>query len=797
MAKMRRGQAEIIGGIIILTILIALIMPVVLNSFTDITRISEDARRSETRIDIKLKERLSIAGVSQEQVGPDLWPAIWVNNTGTVQVSIEYLYLIDTQTGAINAVIDLTKARPWNSPIIKQMMLNPDPALLVSEPIPNNTAIQLKPGDRLFIAFNSTHPALSNPETLVIRILSATGVLHPMVGGSNGDGFLVPQAGTVNVEVEPWKGAFNPYAGFKLIGGSDLVKNGVIKLFRPKIVIQTPFDVEFYSTFIYDDEVHPGLYRVTLVPAESFRLNTNYGDVWISSGSSIEFIGFIGTYHFYTDPDTGANRVYIYGYAADILVDGYSLFGYKGILSLDPSGTYEISDFDANGVNELVMYTLKNGPNYGYSTNPDADLEGNYYWSIPSTYDDSVVWSYMTTRDISGQDFIRITVKINYYWTQTAFGGDFTSPSRDLRIFMIAVWEYNNITDSWILRHYRDFSYTSEKPKQYQFSAVFPLDKDKVYRVGVLFFDSYRLIEWDRDVAGWSYTWNDPTSLEFTYALEYIVVEYGRYNPLFSVTPPIYIVAIPDPAKIRNIGEAEYLTTFNLTNIDDAKLAAQAALLDMVKTELEDAGLTDYVIITSVSELCNILFSSPNTGLPDTPPKRAVIVWLQGDMDISTVSEGCADNNILKNSIISYKWIFTQMTGDPLWGSLSLFGGSYFNVQAEMLTANITSAGIQARIEYRAYLMPITAEFTYTITALDTTCIIQNATFYSNTTLPDPRYGSVAIWVDCLPDPDQSGIVVLVTTDVDWAGDGGGIQPAALVEIAVYSALQAYKVFVP
>ncbi len=778
--RARKGQAELIGGLIILTILLVIVMPMLINSYTDTTRLTEQARSVENRVDLKLKERLTIQGVRQEDVGPDLWPAIWVNNTGTVQVTLRTLYLIDTDTGRILAAIDLANGRPTTSTLINEMYLNPDPGFTTSDPLPPvGTPITLKPGDHLFIVFNSAHPAMANPEKIIVRILSSEGVLHPQAGGGESQGELVPPAQGGTTEFEPWKGAFNPYAGFKMVG-SELLDNGVIKAFRPRIILTSPIDTRFYSTFIYDDDAYPGLYKITLEPRGGIWIATNYGYCYAWSGSDVEIKGFLGTYHFYTS--SGYEYVYINGYATQILVDGSDCFGDQGLRNIDPTGTYEISDFDANGVDELVFYTLRNGPNYGYSSNPNADGVGN-------AYDDAIVWSYMATRDISGQDFIRITVKINYYWTKTALAGSFLSPARDLRTFMVAVWEYNPSTDSWILRHYKDFSYTSEKPKQYQFSAVFPLNSTKTYRVGVLFFDNYRIIEEDGA---------DDTSLEFTYAIEYLVVEYGRYNPLFSTTPPVYIVAIPDPNKIRNIGENEYATLYSISVLD-ARVQAQAELLSMVRQSLEDAGLTDYVVITSTSELCNLLFSTPTSGLPDTPPKRAVIIWLQGDMDISTVSGGCADNNDLKSYVENYHWVFAQISGNPLWGSLSTFtgSGSAIAVYTGTELLNITDEGAYARLLYKAFKIPIEAEFAYTLAVYSTGCKVANATFYHNVTYVPERYGTLGFWSGCNPDPASSGIYVVNPVDIDWAQDGGGVIPEAVAEIVTYAALEAYKYLAP
>ncbi len=776
--RVRRGQAEVLGGLIILTILIVLVLPIILQTYNDVTRLSEEARKIETRFDLKTKEKLTINGVRQDQVSPDFWPGIWINNTGTVQVTLRIMYLIDQDTGTILAALDLNNARPATSNLIDQMCVNPlvlDPTQCIPPPV--GQPITLKPGDKLYIAFNDAHPALLNPEKIIIRILSATGVLHPQAGGES-QGLLVPPP-EASIEFEPWKGAFSPYAGFKLIGGDELLANGVIKAFVPKIVLTRPIDTRFYSTFIYDDDMYPGLYRITLEPRWDITIRTNYGNCYAWGGSFVEFRGFLGTYHFYTDSSTGREYVYINGYAADIRVDGSSCFGNKGIKSINPSGTYEVSDFDANGVSELVIYSLKNGPNYGYSSNPDADGRGN-------SYDDTLVWSYISTRDISGQDFVRITLKINYYWTRIAFGGASLDPSRDLRTFMITIWEYDPFSNQWILRHYKDFSYTSEKPKQYQFSTVFPLDRTKTYRVGISFFDSYRILEHQHG--------DDDTALEFTYALEYLVVEYGRYNPLFSRTPPVYIVAIPDPAKISNIGELEYALIHGIS-LNDAKIQAQAELLELVKQSLEDAGLTDYVVINTTTKLCDILFSPPSGGLPDTPPRNAVIIWLQGDKSVSQVS-GCAGNNKLKNYIKNYHWVFAQVSGEPMWGSVSTFASGVTTYTGN-IGMNITPAGLAARMLYKAYSIPIEAEFSYSLTVSSSSCMVANATFYYNVTFTPDRYGTLGFWIDCNPDPASSGIIVVNPVDIDWAEDGGGVVPDAVAQIVTYAALEAYRVINP
>ncbi|MCE4615654.1 MAG: hypothetical protein F7C09_01135, partial [Aeropyrum sp.] len=131
----RRGQAEVIGGLIIITIILVIVLPILLNSLSDARSVAQDLRDAETRVDIKLKERLQIRGATQEEAG-SLWPAIWIANTGTIEVVPRILYLIDRDTGSILMALDLAYTREGTTPIVRKMLLNPDPSFTTSDPIP-------------------------------------------------------------------------------------------------------------------------------------------------------------------------------------------------------------------------------------------------------------------------------------------------------------------------------------------------------------------------------------------------------------------------------------------------------------------------------------------------------------------------------------------------------------------------------------------------------------------------------------------------------------------------------------
>ncbi|WP_131160067.1 hypothetical protein [Aeropyrum pernix] len=772
--RVRRGQAEVIGGLIIITILLVFLIPLALQTIGDVVRIGSEAKQAETRIDIRLKEELTIRGTTQDEMG-DLWPSVWIENTGTVPVTLRYIYIIDKITGEPVAVLDMANARSDSNNLIQEMILNPDEKLTGPEP-PAGEYITLSPGDRLLIVFNATHPLMEDPTKLRIRVLSEEGVLHPKGSGAGGQGDLVPPSEGAE-EFQPWKGALSPYAGFKLLGGNEIETNGELTAYQPLIEITEPVEVNFSRTFIYDDPDHPGLYRIYLEPDEFFQIRTNYGRCSVPSGSDVNFLGFIGTYHFYTDSD-GNNIVYIYGYATDIVVNGVSCFGEKGLKTIDIEGTWEISDFDVNNVDELVLYSYKNGPNY-VPKNVDADRDGD-------SYEDALMWSYVISRDISGQDFITITLKINYYWTRV-FIGESIEPARALRLFAVVTWEYDEITKDWHLRHFRDVTYVNEKPRQFKFTTVFPIDRSKTYRVGIIFYDQYRELG-DDDVGNVSW-------IDFTYGLEYIIVEYGKYNPLFSTTPPIYIVAIPDPAKINNIGEDEYAILEGLT-LEEAKVEAQKKLLDLVKSELEFAGLVDYTIVDTASKLCDLLFTLPPGDPAATQPRDAIVFWLQGDVSISDVSDGCADDQFLLDSVKNNSWIFVQVSGEPLWGNLAFFDGPGFNMNYFDTpdVAGLTEAGQNARARFKAFNITFEAEFAYLIEVYPESCIVPQGTFYENNNYSFTRYGTLAFWAGC---EQNTGVFIVNPADIDWALDGGGLKPVSAAEIVVYSALQTYMDVMP
>ncbi|BAA79882.2 hypothetical protein APE_0898.1 [Aeropyrum pernix K1] len=836
--KARRGQAEVIGGLIIITILLVFLLPLALQSIRDVVDVGSKAREAEVRVDVKLKEELAIRGATQEEMGStDYWPAVWIENTGTVPVTLRYMFLLHKSTGEPLSIIDMSRARPGNPGMIKYMFLNP---VMTSEgpkdgePLPpTGEYISLAPGDKLLVVFDSTKLPAS-PFQIRIRVLSAEGVLHPKTGGY-GQGDLVPQApgeagvsgeegGLTGETIAIWKGAFTPYAGFKLIGGEELKSKGSLRAFIPQLVMDKDLGVTFESAAVYSDPDYPGLYKVVLIPgsSESFTLHlyskSNSGSLSkvstitcsFSGGDYVEFRGFIGTFHIYSSGGGEQKSVMLHGHATDILVNGTSCvngpYGLIDISDIVVDSTSEVSDFDSNGITELVLYSYKNGPNYTPTdVNADGlDIHGTSSCDLGGVsssakgggkggggggggsgssegddcVDDALVWSYVVTRDITNQDFIRVTVKVNYYWTRVPEDIS-TLPTRKLRIFSVAVWEYNDDADKWILKHLRDIGFDEELPKQFKFTTIFPIERDKKYRVGILFYDSYRQV-------GRSGT--NATFFDFTYGLEYLIVEYGRFNPLFSSTPPIYIVAIRDESKISGLG-----------GDGTSELEAQDLLLDKIKSLLEAQGLVDYVVIRDAKELCSLLLDQSLNQLPAGPPEGAIVIWLQGEADPVTVTSGVCSQAVsssdLKARLIYNHWIFVQPAGTPLFGSESVLqdASSGKVLLAGPGTAQITPSGLEAQVDFGAYNMPSEAEFQYLLDVVNPDCVVDEGTFYQNT--DTGYYGTLAFWADCQQpgSVELFGIFIVNPASIDWGYNGGGLIPEAVAEITVFSALKTYK----
>jgi len=772
-ARRRKGQSEVIGGLIVLTLLFLFAVPLILNLYQSTIRTGQEARQAVEAQRFYLNEKIIVQAVDPNSVIAQRagWiPGVWINNTGTVAVTLDKLYLIDQANDTIYVILDLSTARPGVSDLVKDLVV--DPLQPTSYTPPYGEPITLQPGQSLLVVFNQTILPLA--PNLLVLVESASGVLHPIGGGGQAP-TLFPGRPQTGVQQGLWRGIFAPQSGFDLPDGEALLNRGEAWAWKPPIRVYTcdqygrPAAVGYEDSFIYDDSDYPGLYKIYLTVdyswSSDYRLCYDGRSTNIE-GDEVVIKGYLGTY----DPGRGT---YISGYAFEIYINGQQVAADDSPIIL-PSDSIEVTDFDGNGIPELTFFDFLNGPNYDVIYNIDADDDG-------SEVSDTLAWTYMVSRDISGVDFIRVTIKSNYYWTTTFSGACPSWDTRDLRIFSIVVYEYQD-DGTWKIYQFKDFMYTTTKPKQYQETAVFPVNNTKTYRVGVIFYDNYR------DWYGFGYNcWTD-----FTYTIEHMIVEYGVYNPLFQESPPLYIVAIPDPDLIDGIGIPDYMNAYNITDEDVAKVRAQADLLKTIEEELKFAGVAGYTVIDDPTTLCQLLFGV-------NPPKYAIVYWLQGNVTFSDVLDeaGCAlTERDVAEYAAEYRWVIVFPFGEP-------FGDRYLNVVYDVRSrvlgpgeynGTITEYGVKIRKEAYAFYLFNDLPFQYVV---DTTHPIWNATLYiyNDTTTNTIYQATTGFWLELDGDLEpEPGVVVVNPVHIDWDVTGDGVIPQTLAQQVVYSSLIAWTI---
>ena len=805
----KRAQAEVIGGLIVLTLLFLFAVPMLLNTYFTTQKTIEEYGAKQTRRLANFNERLSIQPVNPNNViAQNLgWiPGIFINNTGTTDVTLDKLYLINIANKTIYAVFDFRYLRPAVNPLVKLVLMNVvyiNGSLSWEQPPPLGQPVTLKPGENILIVFDESLRNIA--PYIIVRVESSTGVLHPIVGGPY-ESRLYPEAAfqAGGGQALEWRGIFYPQSGFQLRGASDLLVYGDVYAWVPPLYVYPDIDSDrnyeptsmyYYESFIYDDPKFPGLYYIKVkvlgIPAGWWgylpvylritKVDQGYPSsiVPVYPEWTIELRGFLGTY------DTGSEGTYFNGYAFKVIIRDsqgnivYSFpeaWGYTSLkpLILGQSGVTQL-DFDGNGVNELVFYSYLNGPTIINRVDINVDSLASTYPAPNDEVRDSVAWTYVVARDISGIDYIKVTAKINYYWTTTF--SSCPASFRTLKIFTIAILKYDNTTGKWIVYQYQNYGYSNEKPKQFQPTVTFPVDRSGTYRVAIIFYDNYR--DWDYGYGCWT---------DFTYSLEHLIVEYGITNPYFKESPPVYLVAIPDPTIINGIGEYDYMNLKGLNDVNEAKVLAQQDLLEAIVAELNYVGITGYTIIDNVTMLYEIFFDNP------APPKYAIVFWLQGAVSITDVlgTYGVTDAQFASYTS-TYHWLWVWISGEPFGGieKTLIYFSNYVVINGPGLyNLNITSNGLTARNEFYAFYLTDQATFNYTSTTTVSACIVQGSDFYWNSTASPPEYGTVAYWIGC----QQGGGAFLINpVHIDWDRSGVGVMPETAVQQVVYSALYAWN----
>lgn len=192
----RRGQAEVIGGLLVVTLIFLLILPYIISIYAETTgrqaQLAE-AYRAQTE---RLSERLYMAGLPE---GDPNYPGVLVENVGTIEVGIRYLYFVDTSTSPPSTiVVDIRNARVDDpndqdgdgdyveaSPVLRDILLND--GRLTPDILARGLDVTLRPGDMLLVLVHQDY--FTNPQNVYVYAESARGVVHPVgAGGGAGGG---------------------------------------------------------------------------------------------------------------------------------------------------------------------------------------------------------------------------------------------------------------------------------------------------------------------------------------------------------------------------------------------------------------------------------------------------------------------------------------------------------------------------------------------------------------------------------------------------------------------------------
>ncbi len=752
----RRGQSEIIGGLIVLTLLFAFAVPLMINTYYSTIKTNSQAQQAFQQLKTQYNEKILIQTLdpnNEAYIRAGWIPGVYINNTGTTQVTLTKLYLVNTYDNQIYTILDLRYARPDPiTPLIKKMLINVTLPGTGQPPPPIGTPITLMPGESLLIVFNES--ILPVAPHLIVLVESARGVIHPIIGQGGAQPLYPGRPGEGGVGKEgAWRGIFAPQSGFLLIGADQIENFATIWGERPCYGVQ---GYVYYTGWAYDnDPDYPPFYRI-----EIDRYN-------------LILRGFLGTFDI---SSSNSNYVYLDGW---YITDGYYQPCYYRYTS---DGEYEIlndneylldngnylqyfmttGDMDRNGVNEVIFYTYWIHYYGGSDRNPDSDFDRDS-WS------DSIAMYVQASRDISGVDYIKISAKIIY---DLAISGD-GEPNIPLKVYSLAVWEYDN--GKWRLYSTKDFDFVNNGPKTFVVSGTFPVNRSKTYRVGVIFYDPIK-----ETYSGAEY--------EFMMGLEHLIVEYGVLNPIFHESPPLYIVAINNETVISGLGEEDFALAYNLTDINEAKLKAQEVFLSKLREELNYAGIAGYTVITNASELQDLLFS-------ENPPKYAIIIWLQGgNVSIHDVLPSVDTDEVI-NRINTYHWVLVWPSETPMAGELSTYN-TYLSASAPgMYTANITDKGIEVRTKVYAFYLFNSLTFKYQIKAdpfFESRIVIPDGVFYVNQTeTGETYYGTAAFWVNGTGTA-AGGAIVVNPVHIDWNVDGDGVTIDTAIQQTVYASLETW-----
>ncbi len=731
----RRAQSELIAGVLILAVLFTAVIPLMLRIQLSTLSRQENIINKAKFLQLRNEETLSISGVPQTQQNllRGIFPGIWINNTGSVPVTLHTLMLINRTTGKVVSIIDLSQIgtpQPPNS-IVEWAVINPGSAnqeLLVRGKYPT-----LQPGDDLLIKL--AIPA-ERASQYYFRVVTARGNVLPSSG--TGVAYLVPPATLAGGGGGVWRGLFYPISGFKLIGYNQIVKSSSLALLQGSNEIEVK--TYFLTSLIWDDPQHPGFYMITLRPETRGGIlyvnGRDYSNL-LNSNYYLVITGFIGTYEFLKVPGLiyDYTENFIHGYFSDLYICPASSYDPLTSTSLNvctleitgnivtltnATGLIREEDLDKNGIHELVLDTISGG-------NGDSD---------------ALALRVMISRDITNADYIKVSAKITSYWLFSFTGYADLSSIRKLRIAMIAIYKFDPRSGEWVFSGYKDITFSVAKPRTFMFNAVFPVNRSNIYRVAVFLYDPY--------IEVYDPNTGDGGTVEFRVGLEHLFVEWGVNNPYLKNTPNVYLLAIPNY-------EAEGLGSGNDTlNME--------RLLQIIENKLRSVGINSYIVINSDTLLNDLLLS--------IPPKDAIVINLHG-------MASPIDPTIVKDYVKNDGWIWVNIVGDPPVIPSGLIVDTSSNVTAG------TGADWNDMVNmFSLYNLPSTVWSNYSIIATGSTA--PTYVFYMNASVD--RIVSAA-WAE-----GKGFIVINALPPLDWTGsDPHGTDPDFDATLAVFTALYIWS----
>ena len=785
--KIRKAQAGVIGGIVIIAILFAIALPLVLQYQQGTQSIAGELGSKEAFLEQRNKESLTVAGIplTTENLLSGNAPGVWVNNTGLIPATLKRLWLVKP-SGDIYAIIDLSKP---NTGLLGNITI-----ITGNNTEYNTTAGKLpvlQPGDKALIRLNIP---LIDASTLRFYVETSTGTIHPrnkappalapstQAGGATGNTTQY-QARLYNI--------FTPQTSFNLVGYNAIRNFTTMQTMRPRVRVTTFYS--YYESVVswswgrfiwetHDIHVIPlsskpeiildpetDTYTIIAKTMNEDILGTLTADFYdqltywaengtgsLSLGREIGFStiivieGFVGSISVTSISISGLGSsgalsvsgipaIFLDGWCRKISIEGY------GEISGISDDFYHISasdewplkyDLNDDGISEyLVISTINPSDQSFFDADEDSSLYGvDPYGSVSDT-NDVLISTMRVFRYVTGIDAIEVTLKLSYLYRlieNPSYPVGEVTPTATVRI---GVEVYNESTGDWSLVFYHDHwisvpRTTEATVQSAAFHDVFPVDRDRIYRLVLVFYDPIGLMP-TLGVEDGNLDPSQAPRAELIIGLESITMLLHKYNPTAKSSPQVFLIAIPD-AGTRYIGGEGNLTNY----------------LNAFEYYLQRMGINDYIVINNYDELEKLLYGNP--------PLHAIIFDLNGGVLPLAGTGGTYTSyleelgDIVKNNGLI--WVFPLVGGDEwavnqtesLGRNMSLediihyLTGYYIQLYNENITASLTPIGITARAIYTFYEVPSQTGMAWYTTSSAASPVFYH--YYNETTGEDLNY---------------------------------------------------------